>query len=249
MRIKGILVCVIIPCMVAPVVLLAQKTESSSSQEWVRIINHEYGDIVTIRDETDASVGYGLATATSVAISGLSGNGICNAHDDSWGQDVAAQAVQTGLTDETWEYKGTRKSWAYDYVNPHISGQVNLINPDCAAAALGYADYYSTISGEITAFLDKSCAETEKDLIGDLSVAYKGLGVTIPINIGVGTGIFQDDDQNSNFGYQETDWVFWRARVRPFVKAYANDWWPGYSKTYGSVDPEIRNRILRLGAD
>lgn len=186
------------------------------------------------RDETECRnpiFGYLLGYAgASIASTGSWMSGFGNAFDGSLGCDVLAIAVGTGVESWTYKYVGEGTGDVELTASVQASGSVNLVNPDCAAAALGYTEFSSNISATITAVLTKSVAETGSNQIGSVGGAYKGIQASYNIVVGHGTGVYPDQDQDYLQAYKCTNFFFKKHRARAYVKVWANDIPPGQAQ-------------------
>lgn len=153
------------------------------------------------------------------------GNGY--ADDESWNCDVLAVAVASGLSSESWTWIGLMEGRARVNAITYINGVANLVDADCAAAALGYAEYYSNVSGTTYAALTHSAGQTGANQLGEVSAAYEGFGPTIYVTIGTGEGSYPDEEINEITAQECTNFFYKRHRTKSYLKVWANDTWPG----------------------
>ena len=185
-------------------------------------------------------LGRGRAKAVST---GTAAGGAGFAWDTSLGCDITVVAAATGLYNRTYRYiagpvgpvtpggptpkpiggggsgQGEVELWA----RCEASGVANLLNADCAAAALGYSQFTSSLTSPIYAALNDSAAATGSYSLGNLQAAYNGLGVGINVNVGTGTGSYPDQDQNEIGQADCVNYYFVQHRSRAYIKLWANE--------------------------
>ena len=189
-------------------------------------------------------LGRARAKATSSA-NRASGAGF--AWDTSLGCDVQAAAAATGLYNRTYRYivgaggppttpggggptptnpgttTGSTGGEVEVWARCTAAGVANLNNADCAAAALGYSQFTSSLGTSIYAALQDSAAVTGSYSLGNLQAAYQGLGVGLNVNVGTGTGSYPDSDQNEVGQADCVNYYFVQHRSRAYIKVWANE--------------------------
>ena len=104
-------------------------------------------------------------------------------------------------------------------------GEVDLANAKAAAAAIGYAEYTSTVCPNgIVAVLTRSAAETDSNQLGTVGVSYAGVSGTYNVAVGSGTGRYPDLDQDHFEGDGDGYFFFHQNRSRSFIRTWANDY-------------------------
>ncbi len=103
-----------------------------------------------------------------------------------------------------------------------VSGEADLINADCAAAALGYAQFETNIDANAYAVLETSAGETVSNKLGNLSISYKGFGGSVNIDPGQGTGTYNDSDNDADGDVTCTSFFEVTHKTRAYIKVWAN---------------------------
>jgi hypothetical protein len=104
-----------------------------------------------------------------------------------------------------------------------ITGTANLVDDDCAGAALGYQQIKSNVlDAPIDAVLDQSAGETRSGTLGDITAAHKGIEVSVPITYGLGEGQYTDNDQDARFAYKCDNFFEYEKKSRAYIKVWAN---------------------------
>jgi hypothetical protein len=104
----------------------------------------------------------------------------------------------------------------------HISGTADLIEEECAGAALGYQMITTNIAGPLRAALNESAGETTPQELGTVTAAHSGLGVSVPITVGSGVGTYMDSDQDVDAVLVCTDYFTIESKARAYIKVRAN---------------------------
>jgi hypothetical protein len=174
----------------------------------------------------------------------VEGSGFAN--DYCVGDDVRAQVAGTGLFSESYEYIGTKQGAVKWHVNLAINGRVALKDDDCAGATLGYVEYYCTNSPQtgIFALLQHSSAETTSAGLGEVSLAYQGLTVSVSPTVSTGLGTYPDHDQNEDEKDGCLGGFYYRARSRAFVKFWANSILPASSDVEGRMAGNMAGSVI-----
>lgn len=146
-----------------------------------------------------------------------------SAWDTSLGCDVLNVAVATGLSSRSYAYVGTKTGEVEMNANVNATGRANLVDADCAAAALGYSEFSSNITPTITAILSQSAGQTSSSQLGNVGVAYGGLQVGVNVTVGTGTGSYSDQDTNATNMVARTGYYFLQHRARAYIKVWANE--------------------------
>ena len=103
------------------------------------------------------------------------------------------------------------------------NGVADLLDSDCAAAALGFAEVVSSLTGPVRAVLTQSMGETSQGQLGGVSGSYGGWGAHMPVlQPGAGKGTYTDSD--SNFGSSSgcVDFFEYKVRSKAYIKVWAN---------------------------
>lgn len=145
----------------------------------------------------------------------------------AWDLDIGCEAqvrtaAATGIYSERWQ--DTCKIGDIEfYGHATITGKTNLIDDDCAGAALGYQQIKSNVlDTPIDAVLDKSAGETLAGQLGSLRAGHSGLEVSVPITHGLGEGQYNDNDQDARFGYKCSNFFTIEFKSRAYIKVWAN---------------------------
>lgn len=182
--------------------------------------------------DTDTPPGYvctlvGVVTAKSTAdayANGFSSHGSGRAWDSNIGCEAKVRtAAATGLYLEMWRNMCEDEGEIEFFGQAEVSGAANLIEENCAGAALGYQQIRSNIlASPIDAVLTESSGETNAGELGDVSGALSGLEVSLPITTGLGEGIYQDNDQDAQFDYECNDLFTLELKSRAYIRVWAN---------------------------
>lgn len=165
-----------------------------------------------------------LGYATSQAAS--NGNlalGSGEAWDVSLGCDVLSIAVATGLTNRSFTYVGERQGEIEVNASVDAQGVANLVDADCAAAALGYGEFSSNVTPTVTAVLTASVGETGSNQIGSVRAAYSGITIGVNVSVGTGEGSYPDMDTNQIGKVECGNYYFVQHRARAYIKVWANE--------------------------
>jgi hypothetical protein len=140
--------------------------------------------------------------------------------------DVMVTAVQEGIWSESWRDNSSQEGLIdFKEVTAEIEGLANLQRADCAAAALGYAQFTSNVSSaqEGTATLTISQGETVADKVGEVSAAYKGIGITLDIKgPAKGLGKYPDHSLANPQKHVCQDLFTYQHKVRGYIRCYAD---------------------------
>ncbi|MEC7584172.1 MAG: hypothetical protein VYE77_07625 [Planctomycetota bacterium] len=198
---------------------------------------------VVCRNIFGSVLGRGQAKASST---GTFAHGSGYAWDVSLGCDISVAAAATGLVNRSFRYivgsvnpggpstpggptpkpggggTGSSQGEVELWGRVEAAGFANLKDADCAAAALGYAEFKTNITSPIYAPLHDSVAATGSYSFGSLQAAYSGLGVGINVNVGTGTGHYPDQEQDEIGHADCVNYYFVQHRSRAYIKAWAN---------------------------
>ncbi|MEZ5964722.1 MAG: hypothetical protein R3F56_12815 [Planctomycetota bacterium] len=145
------------------------------------------------------------------------------AWDTSLGCDVLSIAVATGLTNRSFTYVGERQGEIEVNAVVDAQGVANLVDADCAAAALGYGEFSSNVTPTITAVLTASAGETGSNQLGSVRAAYSGITVAVNLSVGTGEGTYPDMDTNQIGNVVCKNYYFVQHRARAYIKVWANE--------------------------
>ena len=153
------------------------------------------------------------------------------AYDTCTGDDVRVSEAGTSTYGMGFHYIGTREGFASVTASVEANGVANLNDDDCAAAALGYAEFECSIALPIAAVLDKSIGETVDQALGNLVLALQGLSVQVPLYVSHGEGKYADNKQDSMSGVVACSLVGFNftANVRGYIQTWANSYLAGNS--------------------
>jgi len=113
--------------------------------------------------------------------------------------DVTMHATRVGLRRRTWQNMASQKGRATVLSGVcRIDGEAHLIRAECAAAAVGFTEFSSTLTETVVAQLKNSNGQTQAQKIGDIKAEYEAWGVkfsgSFDINLTTGTGRYPDSD-------------------------------------------------------
>lgn len=190
-----------------------------------------------MRDSPPTYYCYTLSLASSssaiAAANGFQSAGSGLAWDIDIGCEAQVQtAAATGIYSEIW--RDNCNIGDIELIgHATIHGRANLIDDDCAGAALGFQQIKSNVLGApITALLTQSSGETAAGQLGSVTAGYAGLEVTVPINSGMGEGNYGDNDQEVGTAYKENNLFTIDMKSRAYIKVWANS---GFIDLYALV--------------
>ncbi|HET6204302.1 MAG TPA: hypothetical protein VFI25_16035 [Planctomycetota bacterium] len=132
--------------------------------------------------------------------------GLGSASDASFNCAPQSAAVATGLREETWRHKAPGQGSVEMWGEVRIKGRVDLLDADCAAAALGMTELTYGLGSQpfttIRAELGKSVAQTSQGLLGTVNTSGSGPGFSIPFSVGLGEGTYPDEDHDETTGVE-----------------------------------------------
>lgn len=212
-------------------VVLAQEERSIETEgcNWVLIRKTEYFPSYFKFSHRAGIFGESF-TAYNVSVTPGTGpdtlrcDGRGKALDSGFPYEARCQRAVTGYISRSYQNLSaeTCPGTAYFSGDMRIEGVANLLDADCAAAALGYVQLTSNISPEWFVKLDKSAGETvAKKLLG-LGFSYTGLSVQIEPMVSYGLGEYHDQDAFSADAFANTDFFTFTSRARTFIGAWAN---------------------------
>jgi hypothetical protein len=189
-----------------------------------------------VHTDTCTSDGFGTATARVDARTSHV-DGSANAWDNCTGDDVRMMEAGTSSYSMGFQYIGQRQGLIrLAKYSVQVAGYVHLVDDDCAAAALGFAEFSPVPGGPIAVGLSKSAGETTSTALGDLEGVYSGLGVNFPIIVTTGEGEYRDENKDSRSGlvFQNNTFSF-SARCRGYMEVWANSYLAGTASCHGSM--------------
>jgi hypothetical protein len=104
-----------------------------------------------------------------------------------------------------------------------IEGSAEIVNADCAAAALGYTEYTFQNENALVAVLKDSAGQSGANQLGSVAAAHQGLGVAVNVTVGTGLGSYPDNDKNGHTYSANTAVLFHKSRARGFIRCQASD--------------------------
>ena len=115
------------------------------------------------------------------------------------------------------------KGWVLFEAEVKVEGRAELLNAACAAAALGYAQVDSSITGVTRAEITESQGETTGGALGGVGWGSGGLGANVAVpSPGQGLGIHSDKSMKHKQGSSCADTLDYTIRSRAFIKVWAN---------------------------
>jgi len=186
-------------------------------------------------------------SSASTASNGAYAAAVGQAFDVSLNCDVTAQVGGTGRYSESWVWKGKKgEGWCKIKADLVTDGVVNLVNADCAAAALGFGEFSSNITPTVVAVLNKSAGETGSNQLGSVSAAYGGLQGSYNVTVGTGEGSYPDNDTNGTNAQGCHDFFTRQHRARGFMKVWANAGLDISAECNGQMTATVKS-VLILG--
>ncbi len=187
----------------------------------------EYNQDTPQGPKTQTSI---LGSVTAIGIAWVSAGpdqltGEGSASDWDLGTDMFVNAIATGIRHQVWEYLGPDQGRVtVEEALVQIDGKAELIDDDCAALALGFSEFECDITAPklIRATLKKSAGETVEEKLTDLTGAYRGLEISIPVTVSRGEGTYPDSDRNATSGQSEINFFSFKHRTRGHIQCYAN---------------------------
>jgi hypothetical protein len=163
------------------------------------------------------------STEVFALLSLLKGNG--RAWDAAFFTDVTSISVAEGFFYEEWRHEGSGVGEVELTADVTVEGEVDLVNADCAGAALGSTEFTSSLTSRIVAELHSSAGETGTGLLGNISfyTGPHGSGVGVNLVVGLGEGRYPDVDFDATGVDACPQSDFWRKhRTRGYVKVWAD---------------------------
>ncbi len=176
-------------------------------------------------EQTDWCVWFSSANAKAQS-NGYAASGSGKAYDATLGCDVRVQNAATGVRLLAWTYCGNEcfpKGWGKVKASAKANGVVNLHTSNSAAVAVGYAVVASNLCGPVNAVIEKSAAETTSGTLGDIEFKIEDVGVTIPVKVSTGTGVYPDSDKDADVGEECTNFVKVKYKSKAYVEFYADE--------------------------
>lgn len=166
--------------------------------------------------------GSGASKAQAVSY-GLTAGGFGAALDAGAGCEAQVRtAAATGWFGESFlnECGG---GYATTLVEVGADGVACLHDANSAAAALGFCEARTSLTGPVLAVLQSSMGETSVGQLGGVGGSFVGLNINLPVlQPGTGEGVYKDTDSNTGTGAACTDWFDYLIRSRAYIKVWAN---------------------------
>ena len=203
--------------------------------EWIRIVYDFEGE--SDLDADHCLLGDAYSDAVAVNPDECQGSGW--AYDRTPGCDVRAASTAVGVGSELWIYRGAGSPVIEYDMECSAAGEADLLNADCAGAAVGYAAVESPqFWKKGLARLDSSAGETVRQTLGSLKLEFGGAGVSIPVTIGMGTGRYPDRDSDSVVGVSQESWFSVVRKTEAQTVVWADGGWFGLDKAEVEVSME-----------
>ncbi len=154
---------------------------------------------------------YSTSNGDHCAANGISRDAVAG------GSRLQQAATSIGYHSASWEHVGEGMGDVEIAQQAVVDGSVTLVNTNCGAAALGFAQASSSLTTPSLAVLLGSAATTVAGALGDLSGAYAGIAPQTPV-VHLGVGTYADSDFATNFGYACTNLLTVDHKSRSFIK-------------------------------
>jgi hypothetical protein len=179
------------------------------------------------------------------------------AFDALWDNEAGIVGVAEGYYLDVWEVAAGSDCHGRATLDMalEISGNVDLINPDCAGAALGYVRVESNIMNEpLYVALTQSAGETVPGTLGSgtmgIGIAYVGLGVSLTPTVGTQAISYPEVVREPGFARKCVDTFYVKTKTRAYLRLWANDWaippFIAWSEVHGALHGAVKQLSVTL---
>lgn len=152
-----------------------------------------------------------------------------SAEDTCNGPEVGVDISRSALHSISYHYLGDRDGEVDVNVEVQVNGEIDLVDGECSASALGFASFDCSILSEVRAELTRSVGASTRSALGTIGVGLGGgpvpgnVSAGFTISTASGLGRRSDSDVESDHGHRcGEDSFFFLSKCRGTVQVWAD---------------------------